>query len=30
MVHPVAAASVGTEAYLSPARDETLRLLAGA
>jgi luciferase family oxidoreductase group 1 len=30
MVHPVAAASVGTEADLSPAREETLRLLAGA
>ncbi len=29
MVHPVAAASVGTEAPRSPAREETLRLLAG-
>jgi luciferase family oxidoreductase group 1 len=29
MVHPVAAASVGTEPTLSPAREETLTLLAG-
>ena len=29
MVHPVAGAHVGTEAASSPAREETLRLLAG-
>ena len=29
MVHPVAAAHEGTEPAASPAREETLRLLAG-